>query len=403
MEKVNLRAKLNSEVFDAILECMRVSEICGIKIYLVGGIVRDILLSKRLHDVDITVEGSAKEFVEILDCYVKTKSIKYNETLPTAKVEFWNGVEIDFASTRKEIYENFGDLPKIVKTGCSLEEDIKRRDFTVNSLVISLNKENLFELIDLTSGLVDLKNKKLRVLHDYSFLDDPSRMIRGLKFAQRLNFELENYTKSLQNSYLENPLKNIPLKRVQKEITDLFSLNFASCFDEFVNQKLYKILGVDFSEKITGFELKSALFDYKIEEYDIWRLYFFPIFEKSDLPEKMNLTVRDKKIVKNLHEFVQNRPILKDNFSIFEYFSGKDYLSVVFYGIFIDNVVAKKYFKIKDTKIEITGLDLKNEGFEQGKIFSEIQRAVLMEKLNNGLSGKAQELAFVRNNFRKNA
>ena len=403
MEKVNLRAKLNSEVFDAISECMRVSEICGIKIYLVGGIVRDILLSKRLHDVDITVEGSAKEFVEILDCYVKTKSIKYNETLPTAKVEFWNGVEIDFASTRKEIYENFGDLPKIVKTGCSLEEDIKRRDFTVNSLVISLNKENLFELIDLTSGLVDLKNKKLRVLHDNSFLDDPSRMIRGLKFAQRLNFELENYTKSLQNSYLENPLKNIPLKRVQNEITDLFSLNFASCFDEFVNQKLYKILGVDFSEKITGFELKSALFDYKIEEYDIWRLYFFPIFEKSDLPEKMNLTVRDKKIVKNLHEFVQNRPILKDNFSIFEYFSGKDYLSVVFYGIFIDNVVAKKYFKIKDTKIEITGLDLKNEGFEQGKIFSEIQRAVLMEKLNNDLSGKAQELAFVRNNFRKNA
>lgn len=403
MEKVNLRAKLNSEVFDAISECMKVSEISGIKIYLVGGIVRDILLSKRLHDVDITVEGSAKEFVEILDCYVKTKSIKFNETLPTAKVEFWNGVEIDFASTRKEIYENFGDLPKIVKTGCSLEEDIKRRDFTVNSLVISLNKENLFELIDLTSGLEDLKNKRLRVLHDNSFLDDPSRMIRGLKFAQRLNFELENHTKSLQNSYLENPLKNIPLKRVQNEITDLFSLNFASCFDEFVNQKLYKILGVDFSEKITGFKLKSALFDYKIEEYDIWRLYFLPIFAKSDLPEKMNLTVRDKKIVKNLHEFVQNRPILKDNFSIFEYFSGKDYLSVVFYGIFIDNVVAKKYFKIKDTKIEITGLDLKNEGFEQGKIFSEIQRAVLMEKLNNGLSGKAQELAFVRNNFRKNA
>lgn len=403
MEKVNLRAKLNSEVFDAISECMKVSEISGIKIYLVGGIVRDILLSKRLHDVDITVEGSAKEFVEILDCYVKTKSIKFNETLPTAKVEFWNGVEIDFASTRKEIYENFGDLPKIVKTGCSLEEDIKRRDFTVNSLVISLNKENLFELIDLTSGLEDLKNKRLRVLHDNSFLDDPSRMIRGLKFTQRLGFELENHTKILQNSYLENPLKNIPLKRVQKEITDLFSLNFASCFDEFVNQKLYKIFDVDFSEKITGFELKSALFDYKIEEDDIWRLYFLPIFAKSDLPEKMNLTVRDKKIVENLHEFVQNRPILNDNFSIFEYFSGKDYLSVVFYGIFIDNVVAKKYFKIKDTKIEITGLDLKNEGFEQGKIFSEIQRAVLMEKLNNGLSGKAQELAFVRNNFRKNA
>ena len=115
-----MRAKLNREVYEAISECMKVSEICGIKIYLVGGIVRDILLSKRLHDVDITVEGNSKEFVEILDCYVKTKFVKFNETLPTAKVVFQNGVEIDFASTRKEVYDNFGDLPKIVSSNLTL-------------------------------------------------------------------------------------------------------------------------------------------------------------------------------------------------------------------------------------------------------------------------------------------
>lgn len=400
MKKVNLREKISTDVFDAISACIKVSDFCGIKIYLVGGIVRDILLSKRLHDVDITVEGSAKEFVEILNCYVKIKSIKYNETLPTAKVVFANGVEIDFASTRKEIYDKFGDLPRITETGCSLEEDIKRRDFTVNSLIISLNNENLFELIDLTRGLEDLKNKKLRVLHDKSFWDDPSRMIRGLKFAQRLNFDLEGNTKNLQNEYLKNPLKNIPLKRVEKEIIDLFSLNFASCFDEFVSQKLYKIFDVDFSGKITGFELKSALFEYKIDEKDIWRLYFLPIFADSEIPEKLNLTVRDKKIVENLHEFLKNKPIFEDNFSIFEYFSGKDYLSDVFYGIFEDKQIAKRFFKIKNTKIETTGIDLKNEGFEQGKIFSEIQKALLKEKLNNGLKTKAEELIFVRKNFK---
>lgn len=399
MKKVNLREKLSTEVFEAISECMKISEICGIKIYLVGGIVRDILLSKRLHDVDITVEGNAKEFVEILDCYIKTKSVKYNETLPTAKVVFSNGVEIDFASTRQEVYDNFGDLPRIVKTGCSLEEDIKRRDFTVNSLIVSLNKENLFELIDLTNGLKDLKNKKLRILHKKSFLDDPSRMIRGLKFAQRLNFTLEEETKKLQEEYLKNPLENIPLKRVEKEIVDLFSLNFASCFDGFVAQKLYKIFGVDFTEKITGFDLKMALFDYKIDENDIWRLYFLPVFSKSEIPPKTNLTVREKKIVENIHEFLKNKPIFEDNFSIFEYFKDKDYLSAIFYGIFINKKIAKKYFKSKNTKIEITGNDLINEGFEQGRIFSEIQTAVLKEKLNNGLKNKNEELDFVRKNY----
>ena len=399
MEKVNLREKLSTEVFEAISECMRISEICGIKIYLVGGIVRDILLSERLHDVDITVEGNAKEFVEILDCYIKTKSVKFNETLPTAKVVFSNGVEIDFASTRQEVYDNFGDLPRIVKTGCPLNEDIKRRDFTVNSLIISLNKENLFELIDFTNGLKDLKNKKLRVLHKKSFLDDPSRMIRGLKFAQRLNFTLENETKKLQEEYLKNPLENIPLKRVEKEVIDLFSLNFASCFDEFVTQKLYKIFGANFSEKITGFDLKSALFDYKINENDIWRLYFLPIFSKSEIPQKTNLTVREKKIVENLHEILKNKPILEDNFSIFEYFNNKDYLSAVFYGIFVDKKIAQKYFKIRNTKIEITGNDLIKEGFKQGKIFSQIQTAVLKEKLNNGLKNKKEELDFVRKNY----
>lgn len=400
MKKVNIRKKLSCDVYDAISECMYVAELSGIKIYLVGGIVRDILLSKPLHDVDITVEGNAKQFVEILACYIKTKSVKYNEKLPTAKVVFKNGVEIDFASTRKEVYDKFGDLPKIVEIGCELKEDIKRRDFTVNSLVISLNRKDRFELKDFTNGIEDLKNKKLRILHEKSFFDDPSRMIRGLKFAQRLGFELDDTTKKIQDKYLEKPLINIPLERVKNEIIDLFSLNFASNFDKFLEQGLYKIFGTDFVEKVSGFEIKSALFEYKIDSEDIWKLYFFPIFASSQIPQKLNLTLRDKKIIKNLQDFVKNKPNFEDNFEIFEYFSNKDYLSVVFYGIFVDEKIAKKFFKIKNTKVEITGFDLQKEGIPQGKIYSEIQTAILKEKLNNGLFGKEQELNFVRKYYK---
>lgn len=399
MKKVNIRRKINPKIFEVISECIKISEISGIKIYLVGGIVRDILLSKPLHDVDITVEGSVKEFVEILDCYVKTKSIKYNATLPTAKVVFANGTDIDFASTREEIYDKYGDLPRVTQVGCNIEKDIKRRDFTINSLVISLNRENLFELIDFTNGLNDLKNKKLRVLHDKSFLDDPSRMIRGLKFAQRLNFELDEETKILQESYLKNPLKNIPLERVKNEIIDLFSLNFASCFDQFTKQKLYKIFDINYADKIVGYRIKSALTDFKVNKDDIWRLYFLPVFASGEIPDKINFSSREKKIIENLHDFSQNEPIFIDNYSIFEYFKNKDYLTAVFYGIYKNEEIAKKYFKIKNIKPEITGYDLKKEGFREGKIFSEIQKAILKEKINNNLSGKENEINFIRKNF----
>ena len=114
----------------------------------------------------------------------------------------------------------------------------------------------------------------------------------------------------------------------------------------------------------------------------------------------MNLTVREKKIVENLHDFLNNKPILEDNFSIFEYFKNKDYLSAVFYGIFIDEKISKKYLKIKDTKIETTGFDLKAEGFSEGKFFSEIQNALLREKLNNGLKNKQEELKFIQKNYK---
>ena len=169
------------------------------------------------------------------------KSVKYVETLPTAKVLFKNGVELDFASTRKECYKKQGDLPVVTEIGCPLKDDVLRRDFTVNAIAISLNRNNLFEIVDYLGGQEDLSKKQLRILHKKSFYDDPSRIIRGLKFAVRLGFILEEETKILQEEYLENPLKNIPLERVKSEIKELFSLNKLAAFDDFLTQKIYKI------------------------------------------------------------------------------------------------------------------------------------------------------------------
>lgn len=396
MRTVNLIKKLDKKTFEAITECVKVAELSGIKIYLVGGIVRDALLSKNINDVDVTVEGNAKEFVEILECYASVKKVKYNENLPTAKVLFKNGVEIDFASTRAEVYEKFGDLPKIVKTGCPLKEDVVRRDFTVNAIAISLNSENLFEVIDYLDGVKDLERKKLRILHNKSFFDDPSRMIRGLKFAERLGFSLDEQTLNLQNEYLSNPLKNIPLERVKKELKDLFSLNTKAAYNDFIKQKLYKLVMSGEGEFVSSQKIKEQLFSFDVADEDLWLLYFLSLFSGGNPQEKLNLTARENKIISEMHEFLQNKPVFQDKYSIYSYFINKDYLSVVFYAMFVDEEVAKTFFKIRKTKINTTGYDLQNLGIKQGKIYSEIQKNVLKEKINNGLKDKNAEILFIK-------
>lgn len=394
--KVNILKKIDKKTSEAISLCMQIADLYGFEIYLVGGIVRDILLHKPLKDVDITVAGDAKAFVKIIGAHARVKSVRYNETLPTAKIVFKNGVEIDFASTRQELYEISGELPKIVTTGCSLEKDVQRRDFTVNAVALSLNRENLFEIIDFLGGVGDLKSKKLKVLHKKSFTDDPSRMIRGLKFAQRLDFSLDSEALELQNKYLSHPLSDIPLERVKNEIKELFSLNKNSAFDDFLKFGLYKIFAGEVFQGLSSEKIRAALFEFAIKDEDIWLLYFLPLFIVKNPPEKINLSLRELKIIKDLQSFVKNPPVLQDDYAVFEYFNAKDYLTAVFFGIFNDIEKAKRFFKIKHTKVEITGFDLQALGVKQGKIYSEIQKAILKEKLNNDLKGKEKELNFVK-------
>ncbi|MCR5262086.1 MAG: hypothetical protein K6C94_09670 [Candidatus Gastranaerophilales bacterium] len=398
--KVNLKSKLNTKAFAAISECIKIAQISGIRIYLVGGIVRDILLKKPIKDIDITVEGKAKDFVEILDCYVKTRKIIYHEMLPTVKVVFKNGTEIDFASTRKEVYKKSGDLPVVTEIGCPLKDDIKRRDFTVNSIAISLNSDDLFEIIDYTNGLNDLQKKQLKVLHDKSYTDDPSRLIRCLKFAQRLDFKPEDKTLELQKKYLDNPLQNIPLSRIKKELKDLFSLNKASCFDDFAKQKLYKIFVPKLNTDISGEDIRNIIFDFKVDDDDIWLLYLIPFFLDNPVPEKFNFTAREIKVFSEINNFYK-RPLLNtDKYSVYEYFSGLDYLSVIYYAVLFDINIIKMFNKIKNIKVCFDGKDLQNLGIPQGKIYSEIQKTVLREKINNGnLKTKNDEINYIKKIF----
>jgi len=391
-----IKKTLSKDEFFAIITCSEFAEKCGVKIYLIGGIVRDIILGCKTKDIDITVVGSASDFVEFLQKNIALKTVKFNKNLPTAKVKFKNNVEIDFASTRSEKYPVQGELPVIKKIGTTLKEDVLRRDFTINSIALSLNKDNFLELIDYTGGILDLKNKKIRVLHDNSFYDDPSRIIRGLKFAQRYGFHLEKHTLELQNQYLLNPLKNIPLKRVKDEIIEAFSTFKHSPYDEFLRQNLYKIFFIDTS-KISGEKLHELIFDFDIKEDDFSLLYFLPLFFGQNIPEKLNLSSREISIINEANKFLSGKINFNSDLEIKEYFDGKDYLVCVFYGLLKDKSVSKNYFsKLSKINLLIDGSDLKKLGIPEGKIYGELLQKVLAYKIQNGIKTKEDELNYLK-------
>ncbi len=188
-----IKKQLPAELVELVQTAGEVAAGMGTGLYLVGGAVRDLLLGRTNLDLDLVVEGNAIDLAQKL-LRVKPGRITTHPRFNTAKVQHgrWN---IDLATARSETYAKPGALPT-VKPG-SLSDDLFRRDFTVNAMAVNLNPVSYGELIDPCGGRDDLKSRLVRVLHDGSFIDDATRIWRGLRYEQRLDFRLEPDTLKL--------------------------------------------------------------------------------------------------------------------------------------------------------------------------------------------------------------
>jgi tRNA nucleotidyltransferase (CCA-adding enzyme) len=196
-EAINLADKIQkslpAEPVALIKKAVTVAASRNLQLYLVGGFVRDLLLWQMNFDLDLVVEGDAiglaKEFAEKVG-----GKLTVHTMFNTAKVTLdkWT---IDFAMARTETYAKPGALPT-VKPG-TIKTDLYRRDFTVNAIAICLSPENNGELLDLYGGMNDLNGKKIRVLHNKSFIDDATRIWRAIRYEQRLGFKIEADTLKL--------------------------------------------------------------------------------------------------------------------------------------------------------------------------------------------------------------
>lgn len=192
---MNYKSALNKKIFEVI---SKASEELNIESYVIGGFVRDYLLGREFKkDIDIVAIGSGIELaLKVSELLPKKPKVQVFKTYGTAMLRF-EDTEIEFVGARKESY-HFESRNPVVENG-TLEDDQNRRDFTINALAISLNKNNYGDLLDPFNGLEDLKNKiiKTPLDPDITYSDDPLRMLRGIRFANQLMFEIEE--KSLQS------------------------------------------------------------------------------------------------------------------------------------------------------------------------------------------------------------
>ncbi len=394
--------------------------------YLVGGIVRDIILEKESLDIDIVIEGMSG--IEFVRKFVENKEFILNmhEKFKTATVKMPDLPKVDFATARSEFYESPAALPDVFQS--NLYQDLLRRDFTVNALAISLNKDNFGFLIDYYGGFADIKKKSVRILHSLSFVEDPTRIFRAIRFKSRLGFRIERYSEEKIKEALGYGVVNkVEPIRIFNEMELIFNEpDPYKIICEMKKYKLFEFIHADivFTEKIQKVFKNACSFMKKFhlnfpaaEKPDLSAVYFSVILlgitvEKiPELLAKMHAgrQTRDKiieiteDILETCNEFEKSGGAGKkiSDLDIYRLLRGRSNEFISVFSALSGSVkaagAAYRYIsKISCIKTTLNGEILKKMGITPGPLFKEIFEKAVEEKIRGNLRTHIDELGFAK-------
>ncbi len=429
-QEVSLRAVRNmkglieervpSEIREALHVIGEVADESGFPVYLVGGIVRDLFLRVMNLDVDIVVEGDGITFAGMLVRRMGGR-MKTHQKFGTAVVVLPSGLKIDIATARLEYYESPAALPTVELS--SIKKDLYRRDFTINTLAVRLNRKRFGELIDFFGGLRDIKDKAIRVLHSLSFVEDPTRVLRALRFEQRFDFHLSKHTQNLIKTSVDMKLFNrLTGERIYTELVLMFSeaeplkvLRRMKEFDllKFIHPNLkgsaeLERLFAGISETITWFRL--LYLDLKAEK---WFVYFLGLFdrmrdasaaealERLAVPARIKVRVHQARTLSRDVLYLFYKEMLLSPSRIYEMLAPLDIEAVLLMMAKAKQERAKKYISLyithlRNVKVILTGDDLKQLGIPPGPLYRKILAEILKAKLDGLIRTRDDEIEYVR-------
>lgn len=411
-----LRKRLPARILDVLENCGQVAEQIEMKAYLVGGMIRDLLLHRDNTDVDIVVEGDgikfADTFAQKYGCQVAA-----HRRFGTARLIFPDRFKIDVATARTESYHAPAALPQV--HGGILRQDLYRRDFTINTLAIDLSSNHFGQLVDYFGGWDDLHQGVIRVLHSLSFIDDPTRALRAVRFATRFNFRISQDTERLMKSAVDSRvLEKLTGKRLWAELKNLLQekhpiaamrmlqqyrlLTFvhpAVVIDSFVLELLYRVESV-----LSWFNL-----NFPGEKVLHWKIYLMALLEKLNRAERMAVAQRFQ-LVSSVQEILRfYKSNIRDIFSRLKtgdntsslYFSLREYsLEVLLYAMArieeqdYKQRIANYIRDLRDIRLDINGDDLVQLGMKQGPEIRELLDEVMKAKLNGQTPDRDAQLKF---------
>src|SRR5680860_150586 len=299
-----------------ILEVVRdTAEEEGCSVYLVGGFVRDLLLLVPTQDLDFVVEGSGGQFANALMKHMPDGKLTQHIKFGTAQIVFPDGSHLDVASTRWEYYSFPGALPQ-VEESC-LRDDLFRRDFTINSMAICLNAEHFGELVDYYGGKRYLHQGEIRFLHNISFIDDPTRMLRAIRFSERYRFELGKETHEALHTAIESGvLAKLSIERFTEEILLIFKeKNYLAMGRALISSGLFKAwFGEDYEWEFNLEEVVDSV------EWSLNRRWLISISKMDSLTiEKLLCRVcLNKSLRDDTMTLVRMREALKEQLTLSE-------------------------------------------------------------------------------------
>ena len=395
----------------------------GFQVYAVGGFVRDLILRYDNLDIDLVVEGDGIRLAQVLAQEEKCK-IQVHKNFGTATLIFPQGHRLDVATARLEYYDHPAALPRVEHS--SIKLDLLRRDFTVNALAIHLQPQHFGEMIDFFGGQRDLKERLIRVLHNLSFVEDPTRIFRALRFEQRFGFQIAKHTHMLMENTVRMELfGQLSGRRLFRELVLCLKeekpLAVIKRLRDYGLLKFFHVrLKVDRAAENLLQRLEEVLSWYQLlftgERHEKWLVVFLGLVDNLAEKEIQELLTRLSLSEKYRTAFLQRRGKaiqVMDRLSRSSALSPSDiyFLLNPLPTDFLLYIMGKAesgevkkalslYFtRLKPTRISLSGGDLSRMGYAPGPIYAEILQELLRAKLDGKLHSHQEEMEYVQERF----
>ena len=396
--------KIESAIYNFItpedkefIEILKNNNFKNLEIFLVGGALRDILLEIPPKELDFCINGEINEFKEFLNNDKQLKIIKVSE-FETYKVLFKDKI-YDFSVTRKESYIPKGSLPKIDAFNVPIETRFKRRDFTINSIAMNINSD-INNLIDPFNGLKDLKNKIIKVIHDESFKDDPTRAYRAVKFSKRYNFKIDTNTLNNLIDSVEY-IKVLSKERIKNELEKICKeFNFIQILNELKKINILKYF----------FDFDPLNININNNEIDNWLLLIYEIrkidyFENNTFFSEYNFSKKLKEKINNLLFIINlikrnpsnlNKDISENDFSQLKKIDSNDFTLLSMIESKYTKTIIKLKESILNSSAKLSFLELKNmKSFTDLKT-SNILKEIEFQKFKGIIKSKKDETMYLK-------